>query len=80
MLWFAACVGVDHSSAREIRQSPSCLVTTVGGELQGIDNGASCSFLGVPFAAPPVDALRWKPPQAAAPVVALGVAGHDTAA
>jgi para-nitrobenzyl esterase len=67
VLWIAACVGVDHSAAWGIRQSPSCLVTTVAGDLQGIDNGASCSFLGVPFAAPPVDALRWRPPQAAAP-------------
>lgn len=67
MLLLAACVGVDHSAAREIRQSASCLVATVGGDLQGIDNGASCSFLGVPFAAPPVGALRWRPPQAAAP-------------
>ena len=68
ILTFAACVGVEHSAAREARQQgPSCLVTTVEGDVQGTDNGASCTFLGVPFAAPPVGALRWKPPQAAAP-------------
>ena len=68
ILTFAACVGVEHSAAREARQQgPSCLVTTVDGDVQGTDNGASCTFLGVPFAAPPVGALRWKPPQTAVP-------------
>lgn len=68
ILAFAACVGVEHSAAREARQQGrSCLVTTVGGDVEGTDNGASCTFLGVPFAAPPIGDLRWKPPQAAAP-------------
>ena len=68
ILWIAACVGVEHPAAREaLQQGPSCLVTTVGGDVQGTDNGASCTFLGVPFAAPPIGDLRWKPPQTAAP-------------
>jgi len=68
ILSIAACVGVEHSAARGARQpGPSCLVTTVGGDVQGTDNGASCTFMGVPFAAPPVGALRWKPPQTAVP-------------
>jgi para-nitrobenzyl esterase len=68
ILTLAACVGVEHSAAREARQQgPSCLVTTVGGDVQGTDNGASCTFLGVPFAAPPIGDFRWKPPQVAAP-------------
>ena len=80
ILIIAACVGVEHSAAREARQQgPSCLVTTVGGDVQGTDNGASCTFLGVPFAAPPVGALRWKPPQTAAPW-SVSARGHDTAA
>jgi len=58
VLWIAACVGVDHSAAWGIRQSPSCLVTTVAGDLQGIDNGASCSFLGVRCVVKPKNALR----------------------
>jgi para-nitrobenzyl esterase len=55
------------SSPEAKRQSPSCLVTTTGGDVQGLDNGVSCSFLGIPFAAPPIGPLRWKPPQPAAP-------------
>jgi len=45
----------------------SCFVTTVSGAVQGVNLGSSCAFLGIPFAAPPVGNLRWKPPQPAAP-------------
>jgi len=48
-------------------QALSCLVTTTNGDVQGSDLGASCAFLGIPFAAPPIGDLRWKPPQPAAP-------------
>jgi para-nitrobenzyl esterase len=44
-----------------------CLVTTTYGGVQGVDAGASCVFLGIPYAAPPTAALRWKPPQPPAP-------------
>lgn len=33
------------------------------GEIQGDIDGATRRFRGIPFAAPPVGALRWKPPQ-----------------
>ena len=45
----------------------SCLITTTSGDVQGLDVGPSCAFLGVPFATPPTGSLRWKPPQPAAP-------------
>jgi para-nitrobenzyl esterase len=44
----------------------SCVVTTSAGTMFGLDLGNSCAFLGVPYAAPPVGNLRWKPPQPAA--------------
>lgn len=46
-------------------QGASCLVSTAAGDIQGQDRGASCAFLGIPFAAPPVGTLRWRPPQPA---------------
>jgi para-nitrobenzyl esterase len=48
-------------------QTASCFVSTINGNIQGADNGSSCTFLGVPFAAPPIGNLRWKPPQPASP-------------
>ncbi|GAA4771949.1 carboxylesterase/lipase family protein [Microbacterium gilvum] len=38
------------------------LVTTTAGEVRGIDRGGSAAFLGIPFAQPPVGALRFRAP------------------
>ncbi len=38
-------------------------VNTQFGQIQGTLNGNVYQFLGIPFAKPPVDALRWKAPQ-----------------
>ncbi len=48
-------------------------VTVSGGMLEGtIEPGAGVrSFTGIPFAAPPVGDLRWRPPQPAAPWVGV---------
>lgn len=37
------------------------------GEIQGDTDGATRRFRGIPFAAPPVGSLRWKPPQPVTP-------------
>ena len=60
--------GVLLFASRETTtQATSCFVTTFMGDVQGVNLGASCAFLGVPFAAPPTGNLRWRPPQPAIP-------------
>lgn len=41
-------------------------VTTAQGVVQGAQNGNVITFKGIPYAAPPIGDLRWKPPAAAA--------------
>ena len=67
MIAMATGAFVLWSSREHQTQSVSCLVSTTNGEVQGMDLGASCAFLSIPFAAPPIGSLRWKPPQPAAP-------------
>jgi para-nitrobenzyl esterase len=45
----------------------SPVVATADGLLRGTTAGGTREFLGVPYAAPPVGNLRWRPPRPAAP-------------
>jgi para-nitrobenzyl esterase len=47
----------DHATHRQLAQ----------GELVGFQDGDAHAWLGIPFVAPPVGRLRWKPPQPPAP-------------
>jgi para-nitrobenzyl esterase len=42
--------------------STATVVCTQYGQLQGVDEGGYRTFRGIPFAAPPVGDLRWRPP------------------
>jgi para-nitrobenzyl esterase len=61
------------SPARSAAAQPACtagtVVSTTAGRVCGIVNGSNdvSEWLGIPYAAPPVGALRWQPPQPHAP-------------
>lgn len=61
-----AAVACGSSTNNPDAGPPACgVVHTSLGPVQGADDGAACSFLGIPYAAPPVGSLRWKAPQPA---------------
>jgi para-nitrobenzyl esterase len=45
------------------QQTPSLVVKTVNGDLEGVYESGIPTYKGVPFAQPPVGDLRWKAPQ-----------------
>ena len=47
------------------------LIATPNGQVQGHLSDGAREFLGIPYAAPPVGALRWRPPAPAAPWVGV---------
>jgi para-nitrobenzyl esterase len=58
------CVAAGGFSGTTLAQGVPCVAATVSGDIQGVDAGASCAFLGVPFAMPPIGSRRWARPEA----------------
>src|SRR5690242_2565919 len=61
----AAMFCVTGAGAELPGSGPSVKVT--GGEIRGKALKSGAAFKGIPFAAPPVGDLRWKPPAAVKP-------------
>src|SRR5262245_35214537 len=60
---FAICGATLGWVGRAFAKAKNVTVVTESGPLRGISQSGENRFLGSPYAAPPVGALRWRPPQ-----------------
>ena len=61
----ALTIGTGTPRAED--RSPTVIVTTTDGAVKGQASTSVARFFGIPYAAPPVGALRWRPPQPRGP-------------
>jgi para-nitrobenzyl esterase len=70
----AACAPGPRSGAPTGK--PSAVIRVDGGQLQGVALEGIVSFKNIPYAAPPIGSLRWRPPQPVQPWTGIRAADH----
>ncbi len=60
---FVVTLLLPAASAQPRKMDNGLVVSVTGGQLRGSLHGATAVFEGIPYAAPPVGALRWREPQ-----------------
>jgi para-nitrobenzyl esterase len=74
------CPATPSMAAARPRAADPSIVTTDTGAVRGVVAADRRTFSGIPYAAPPVGALRWKPPQPAPAWTGIRDAGRPGAA
>jgi para-nitrobenzyl esterase len=65
MVCSALFAAPEQGFVEELALQSSCFVALPAGDVLGGDMGASCAFLGIPYAASTAGTNRWRPPQPA---------------
>ncbi len=65
--WFGAALAAAALLCGRPAAAQGLTVSVTGGRVKGVLTDGIVSFKGIPFAAPPLGALRWRPPQPVRP-------------